>query len=38
MNWAALFERANGYDATTDAITRALRAVREERGAGDEED
>jgi hypothetical protein len=38
MSWAALFERAEECDTTTDAITRALEIVREDRGAGDEEE
>ena len=37
MSWAALFERAEEHDTTTDAITRALEIVREERSAGSEE-
>jgi hypothetical protein len=37
MSWAALFERAGEYDATTDAIARALRTVREGRDGRSEE-
>ena len=38
MSWAALFERADEYDTTTEAIARTFRTVREERGIGSEEE